>query len=219
MKVFSLLYSAQPFLKTQAATFLFAILKIPMSCNQSHCSSGRHYSPLVAPFIYHECSKSCLFHSHAYTYDFKVCSIPPVSVQGRVYACEICCQGQMFPCKQVVEVLLSLRSALLLSLQMASALQSGTALSAGPKVLRVNWYPPRVLTTSMTSTTKVRSTRGLVWKNQWPSVGIKSLTYVKSSHQHQPSKHAISSDSRKLKPKAKLQPERTNKLLIPFLKL
>lgn len=34
--------------------------------------------------------------------------------------------------------LLSLKSVLLLSLQMVSALQSGTALSAGPKVLRAN---------------------------------------------------------------------------------
>lgn len=63
---------------------------------------------------------------------------------------------------------LSLRSVLLLSLQMASALQSGTVLSAGPKALRVNWCPPRVRTTSMTSTTKVGPTRCPVWENEWP---------------------------------------------------
>lgn len=64
-----------------------------------------------------------------------------------------------------------LRSALLLSLQMATALQSGTALSAGPQVLRVNWYPLRVQTTSMTSTTKVRPLRGPVWEKPMSSSG------------------------------------------------
>lgn len=169
----------QPLLNihTWLSNLFFGILEIPRFWDQSCCSRGRHYSlgwnmakvisVIVMPIIV-----SSRFAPHCF------------SIRDKVYASDRCLKAQMYPCQQALEAptgglweteLVSLKSVLLLSLQMVSALQSGTALSVGPKVLRVNSYLPRALTTSMTSTTKVRPVKGPAWKNQWPWVGRRHI--------------------------------------------
>lgn len=78
MKVLQILHSAQSFFKTHTGLSncfgFFVLFFLPYLKFQDFATS--HVAAVEDNIVYHERCKSCLFHSHACTYDSNLCFFP-----------------------------------------------------------------------------------------------------------------------------------------------